>query len=76
VVIGGGYVGLELSQAMRRFGSQVSVIERNDRLVHREDEDVTDALRSLFEDEGIDDRSECTDQAGIGEVGPLGKNRY
>ena len=54
VVIGGGYVGLELSQAMRRFGSKVSLIERNDRLVHREDEDVTDALRSLFEDEGID----------------------
>ena len=54
LVIGGGYVGLELSQAMRRFGSKVSVIERNDRLAHREDEDVTDALRSLFEDEGID----------------------
>jgi pyruvate/2-oxoglutarate dehydrogenase complex dihydrolipoamide dehydrogenase (E3) component len=54
LVIGGGYVGLELSQAMRRFGSKVSVIERNDRLVHREDEDVSDALRSLFEDEGID----------------------
>jgi pyruvate/2-oxoglutarate dehydrogenase complex dihydrolipoamide dehydrogenase (E3) component len=54
LVIGGGYVGLELSQAMRRFGSKVSVIERNDRLVHREDEDVTDAVRSLFEDEGID----------------------
>jgi pyruvate/2-oxoglutarate dehydrogenase complex dihydrolipoamide dehydrogenase (E3) component len=54
LVIGGGYVGLELSQAMRRFGSKVSVIERNDRLVHREDEDVTNAVRSLFEDEGID----------------------
>ena len=53
LVLGGGYVGLELSQAMRRFGGRVSVIERNDRLVHREDEDVTDALRSLFEDEGI-----------------------
>jgi pyruvate/2-oxoglutarate dehydrogenase complex dihydrolipoamide dehydrogenase (E3) component len=53
LVIGGGYVGLELSQAMRRFGSKVSVIERNDRLVHREDEDVTDALYNLFEDEGI-----------------------
>jgi pyruvate/2-oxoglutarate dehydrogenase complex dihydrolipoamide dehydrogenase (E3) component len=39
---------------MRRFGSKVSVIERNDRLVHREDEDVTGALSSLFEDEGID----------------------
>ena len=54
LVLGGGYVGLELSQAMRRFGSKVSIIERNGRLVHHEDEDVTDALRSLFEDEGID----------------------
>jgi pyruvate/2-oxoglutarate dehydrogenase complex dihydrolipoamide dehydrogenase (E3) component len=54
LVIGGGYVGLELSQAMRRFGSRVSVIDRNDRLAHREDEDVTDAIRNLFEDEAID----------------------
>src|SRR5262249_48036905 len=52
-VIGGGYVGLELSQAIRRFGSQVTIIDRNDRLMHREDDDVTEALRSLFEDEGI-----------------------
>jgi pyruvate/2-oxoglutarate dehydrogenase complex dihydrolipoamide dehydrogenase (E3) component len=39
---------------MRRFGSKVSVIDRNDRLLHREDDDVTEALGSLFEDEGID----------------------
>jgi pyruvate/2-oxoglutarate dehydrogenase complex dihydrolipoamide dehydrogenase (E3) component len=54
VVIGGGYVGLELSQAMRRFGSKVTLIDRNDRLMHREDDDVTQALQQLFEDEGID----------------------
>src|SRR5437899_7283118 len=53
VVIGGGYVGLELSQAMRRFGSHVSIIERNNRVLHQEDEDVSEGLRSLFEDEGI-----------------------
>jgi pyruvate/2-oxoglutarate dehydrogenase complex dihydrolipoamide dehydrogenase (E3) component len=53
-VIGGGYVGLELSQAMRRFGGKVTLIDRNDRLMHREDEDVTEALQSLFDDEGID----------------------
>jgi pyruvate/2-oxoglutarate dehydrogenase complex dihydrolipoamide dehydrogenase (E3) component len=53
LVIGGGYVGLELSQAMRRFGSKVSVIDRNGRLLHREDDDVTQTLGSLFEDEGI-----------------------
>jgi pyruvate/2-oxoglutarate dehydrogenase complex dihydrolipoamide dehydrogenase (E3) component len=54
LVIGGGYIGLELSQAMRRFGSKVSLIDRNDRLIHREDDDVTEALQQLFEDEGID----------------------
>ena len=54
VVIGGGYVGVELSQAMRRFGSKVTIVERNEQLVHREDEDVTEGLRKLFEDEGID----------------------
>ncbi len=54
LVIGGGYVGVELSQAMRRFGSKVTVIERHDRLLHREDDDVTEALQRLFEDEGID----------------------
>ena len=54
LVIGGGYVGIELSQAMRRFGSSVTVIERNGQLVYREDEDVAEALRELFRDEGID----------------------
>jgi pyruvate/2-oxoglutarate dehydrogenase complex dihydrolipoamide dehydrogenase (E3) component len=45
LVLGAGYIGLELAQAMRRFGS---------RLVHREDDDVAEGLRALFEDEGID----------------------
>ncbi|AXC12536.1 PF00070 family, FAD-dependent NAD(P)-disulfide oxidoreductase [Acidisarcina polymorpha] len=54
IVIGGGYVGLELSQAMRRFGSKVTVVDRNDRLLHSEDDDVTSALASLFMHEGID----------------------
>ena len=54
IVVGGGYVGLELSQAMRRFGSKVTVVDRNDRLLHSEDDDVTEALASLFKDEGID----------------------
>jgi pyruvate/2-oxoglutarate dehydrogenase complex dihydrolipoamide dehydrogenase (E3) component len=54
LVLGGGYVGLELSQAMRRFGSRVTIIERNPRLVHREDQDVSAALHELFRDEGIE----------------------
>ncbi len=54
LVIGGGYVGLELAQAMRRFGSKVTIIDRNGGLLHHEDADVTEALHGLFEDEGID----------------------
>src|SRR6201987_2559364 len=54
LVIGGGYVGVELSQAMRRFDSKVTVVERNGRLMSREAPDVFEALRSLLADEGID----------------------
>lgn len=54
LVIGGGYIGLELAQAMQRFGSRVSVIDHNDRLIHREDDDVTEAVQNLLADEGID----------------------
>src|SRR6266481_5812824 len=54
LVIGGGYVGVELSQAMRRFGSKVTVIDRNGRLMSKEDEDVCVALNRLLDDEGID----------------------
>jgi pyruvate/2-oxoglutarate dehydrogenase complex dihydrolipoamide dehydrogenase (E3) component len=54
LVLGGGYVGLEFSQAMRRFGSRVTVIDRNSRLLHREDEDISTGLLELFKDEGIE----------------------
>src|SRR5258707_429883 len=54
LVIGGGYIGVELSQAMRRFGSKVTVVDRNGRLMSKEDSDVCDALRNLLADEGID----------------------
>jgi pyruvate/2-oxoglutarate dehydrogenase complex dihydrolipoamide dehydrogenase (E3) component len=53
IVIGGGYVGLELSQAMRRFGSGVTIIEQGPQLASREDSDVGAALLGLFQDEGI-----------------------
>src|SRR5207245_4210446 len=54
LVIGGGYIGVELSQAMRRFGSKVTVIDLNGRLMSKEDEDVCVALNDLLNDEGID----------------------
>src|SRR6266576_2844275 len=53
IVVGGGYVGLELSQAMRRLGSQVTVIEAGPQLLSREDPDVGAALLELSRDEGI-----------------------
>ena len=54
MVLGGGYVGLELAQAFRRFGSRVTVVERNGALIHREDPDVTLAIERLFRDEGLE----------------------
>ncbi|MCW2675713.1 MAG: rclA [Modestobacter sp.] len=53
IVLGGGYVGLELAQAMRRFGARVTVIEAGPQLAGREDADVGAALLELFGDEGI-----------------------
>ena len=53
IVLGGGYVGLELAQAIRRFGSRVTVIEMGDQLAGREDPDVGAAILELFHDEGI-----------------------
>ncbi|HXN73592.1 MAG TPA: FAD-dependent oxidoreductase [Candidatus Acidoferrales bacterium] len=54
LVVGAGYVGVEMAQAMRRFGSKVTLIDRNGRLMSKEDPDVCDVLRSLLADEGID----------------------
>lgn len=53
VIVGGGYVGLEFGQIFRRFGSEVTVIEKASRLIPREDEDVSSAVREILEREGI-----------------------
>jgi pyruvate/2-oxoglutarate dehydrogenase complex dihydrolipoamide dehydrogenase (E3) component len=53
VVIGGSYIGLEFAQMYRRFGADVTVIEKGPRLVGREDEDISDAIRQILEAEGI-----------------------
>ncbi len=54
IVLGGGYVGLELAQAFRRFGSRVTIIEYGPQIAGREDPDVADEIRRIFHDEGID----------------------
>jgi pyruvate/2-oxoglutarate dehydrogenase complex dihydrolipoamide dehydrogenase (E3) component len=53
VVIGGSYIGLEFAQMFRRFGARVTVVEKGDRLVSREDEAVSSAIREIIEGEGI-----------------------
>ena len=53
IVVGGSYIGLEFGQMYRRFGSEVTILQRGDRLVPREDEDVSAAIRAMLEKEGI-----------------------
>jgi len=61
IVIGGSYVGLEFAQMYRRFGSEVTVVEMAPRLVKREDEDVSENIKTILEGEGIKIRpsAEC-----------------
>jgi pyruvate/2-oxoglutarate dehydrogenase complex dihydrolipoamide dehydrogenase (E3) component len=53
IVVGGSYIGLEFGQMFRRFGSEITIIEMGPRLVRREDEDVSDAVKTILENEGI-----------------------
>ena len=53
IVAGGSYIGLEFAQMYRRFGSDVTVIQRGPRLINREDEDISEAVKGILENEGI-----------------------
>lgn len=72
VVIGGSYIGLEFGQIYRRFGSEVTIVEMKSRLIHREDEDVSQTIKEILENEGVNIRlnAECIELArhGDGEV--------
>ena len=61
VIVGGSYIGLEFAQMQRRFGAQVTVVEKGPRLIAREDEDVAGAVHDILEAEGITVRTgaEC-----------------
>ena len=61
VIVGGSYIGLEFGQMYRRFGSRVTIAEMGPRLIGRDDEDVSEAVREILENEGVDVRlnSEC-----------------
>jgi pyruvate/2-oxoglutarate dehydrogenase complex dihydrolipoamide dehydrogenase (E3) component len=60
VIVGGSYVGLEFAQMYRRFGAQVTVVEMQARLITREDEDVSEAVREILTDEGVTVRTSAT----------------
>jgi len=53
IVVGGSYVGLEFGQMYRRFGSAVTIVEQQSRLIMREDEDVSETTRQILEGEGV-----------------------
>ena len=61
IIIGGSYIGLEFAQIYRRFGAEVTVIEMGDRLIAREDEDVSESVKEILEGEGVHVRlnAEC-----------------
>jgi pyruvate/2-oxoglutarate dehydrogenase complex dihydrolipoamide dehydrogenase (E3) component len=58
-VVGGSYIGLEFGQMFRRFGAEVTVVEKSPRLIAREDEDVSEEIRRIFEAEGIHVRTKA-----------------
>jgi len=61
IIIGGSYIGLEFAQMYRRFGSKVTVVEMADRIIPRDDEDVSSVVQEILEGEGVDFRlqAEC-----------------
>jgi len=76
VIVGGSYIGLEFGQIFRRFGSEVTIVEKASRLIHREDEDVSANIKEIFEKEGIKIRlnAECINLAMHGEDIAVGVN--
>jgi pyruvate/2-oxoglutarate dehydrogenase complex dihydrolipoamide dehydrogenase (E3) component len=65
VVLGGGYVGLELAQAMQRLGSRVTVVERSAQVLAREDEDIAAAVAEIFRQDGIEILLDSTVQSVV-----------
>ncbi|NAS32282.1 FAD-containing oxidoreductase [Flavobacteriaceae bacterium R38] len=71
IVVGGSYIGLEFGQMFRRFGSKVTIIERGDRLVKREDSDVSEGIKDILEQEDIQFRLGATCLKGKMENGKV-----
>ncbi|MDH3693444.1 MAG: FAD-containing oxidoreductase [Gammaproteobacteria bacterium] len=69
IIVGGSYIGLEFAQMYRRFGSEVTVVEMGDRLIARDDKDVSDTVKEIVENEGVNVRlnAECITVAKQGD---------
>jgi pyruvate/2-oxoglutarate dehydrogenase complex dihydrolipoamide dehydrogenase (E3) component len=74
VIVGGRYIGLEFAQMYRRFGAQVTIVEKSSRIISREDEDISSAIRGILESENIVVRTEaeCISFASRREGIPVG----
>ncbi len=68
IIIGGSYIGLEFAQMYRRFGSKVTVVEMQDRIIARDDEDVSAAVQEILEGEGVEFRlkADCLEARATG----------
>jgi len=71
IIVGGGYIGLEFGQMYRRFGSEVTIIELGDHLLPKEDEDVSEAIQVILEDEGVNFRFNAKCIGGKNEDGQV-----
>jgi pyruvate/2-oxoglutarate dehydrogenase complex dihydrolipoamide dehydrogenase (E3) component len=69
IIIGGSYIGLEFGQMYRRFGADVTIVEKGPRLIGREDEDVSNAIQEILQNEGVQIRlnAECMSARRHGE---------
>ena len=76
IIVGGSYIGLEFAQMYRRFGAKVTIVEKGPRLIGREDEEISDAVRGILEAEGIGIRTgaECIRLRKDGERVAVGVN--
>jgi pyruvate/2-oxoglutarate dehydrogenase complex dihydrolipoamide dehydrogenase (E3) component len=74
LIVGGSYIGLEFAQMYRRFGSQVTIVEKGPRLIAREDQDVSQAVQEILQQEGVEVRldAECITARKSGEGIALG----
>ena len=80
IVLGGGFIGLEFGQMFRRFGSEVTVVERGPRLAGREDADIAEAIEQILREDGITIHTAAeiagvSSAAGVGVPSSCGSSR-